>query len=201
MYGLGLYASLAVGVAALVTQYVLIYLGASTVYSNLPACEPGFGGAGQGWDKGVCPTEEQVWCDANTGHHPDCATAACRAEEVRLSMSAAGYRGSTVYKGCPDPATLDLLRAQMTLYQPLGPSGHRDVGPCVPTDDRRAHYLPVCNTRAAACRSLFYRTVTPGSSTVPLPDSAACAAFWTAAQAACANPQTQTCYDALHYPA
>ena len=192
MYGPGLYVSVAFGLTALGAQYALIYLAASTVYVQLPACEKSFSLAYHGWDHGVCVTREQVWCQGNPGRHPDCATYACREEEIRLSLSANAVNEPTVYTDCLDRSGLARLRDQMkTERANLAQPSYSSVGPCVPAYDWRALYLPLCNERAAACRAPFYV-----NRTAPAPD---CDSFWAAAASVC-DGQSTACSNALNFP-
>ena len=98
---------LLLGGAALIAQYGLLLAAMCTPFVHMPACVPnplgGYKDMYHGWDKGKCFTEEQLWCRAHPGKHPDCRTADCRAEEVRLSIPRSDdpKRGERVYDGCP----------------------------------------------------------------------------------------------------
>jgi len=102
-------------------------------------------------------TEEMVWCRAHPNGHPDCTTAACRAEEVKLSLEAIddnawkGFNGVSVY-GCP---FVDQLQAWSNTLSSDGDKNDRRVA-CVPAGDKRSFHLPQCDGASAAERSRFY---------------------------------------------
>ena len=116
--------------------------------------------ASDAWSVGVCLTEELVWCDAHANAHPDCATAACRAEEVRLALrylqgkgGGGGYDGKPVYP-CPE---LDQLREWADAAYVNSDTEPRDRQlPCVPPGDKRSLYLPQCSADEAASKGRFF---------------------------------------------
>lgn len=129
----------------------------TTTYIEMGACIPstlgGFKGAKLGWRTGVCTTEEIVWCEARRGQHPDCATAYCRAEEIRLSLDSDkldDYDGTPVYP-CPE---LDRLQQFVDDMSARDSDDHRYA--CVPRGDKRSFYLPQCDASRAATVGEFY---------------------------------------------
>jgi len=201
--------------AALIGQYVMIFLAATTVNSRLDVCiydktSKLHRRYNAGWQKGVCMTEEQVWCRAHMQRHPDCATADCRAEEVRLVHG--GFNSSIMYHGCRQEETVRALYAAMIqrrtpllqsatvgagvdnsgvdvgelpVSQPLLLSQQlllsrpllslREVGPCVPENDKRSLYLETCHGSIAQCRGAFYRHHDPSELPLPAVD---CDRYW-----------------------
>mgnify|MGYP006139175429 CR=1 FL=1 len=129
----------------------------TTTYIEMGACIPsklgGFSGAKLGWRTGVCTTEEIVWCEANGHQHPDCATAYCRAEEIRLSLDngkLSDYDGVPVYP-CSE---LDRLQQFVDDMEARDSGNHRYA--CVPRGDKRSFYLPQCDSTRAAVVGEFY---------------------------------------------
>ena len=111
--------------AALIAQYVMIFLAATTVNSRLNVCifdkTPKLDSRyNAGWQKGVCMTEEQVWCRAHMQRHPDCATADCRAEEVRL-VHGGVRRAETNSNRTSAPPSHPLVQYWVTMPQPALP--------------------------------------------------------------------------------
>jgi len=138
--------TIVVAVPALLTQYALVYLAATSAHTRMPECIPGgFGGypeAYRGWDAGVCFTEEQLWCRVNPGKHPACLTADCRAEEVRLSLPGRrSYRDVEslrvpVWSGC-SASHLQAIHSRFSLKVAW-------QGACVPLGDKRSNLLRFC---------------------------------------------------------
>ena len=138
----------------------IIFYAITTANITMIGCTPSpLGGYANptAWQKGVCVTEEMVWCRAHPNEHPDCATAACRAEEVRLSLEAIGengwkgFDGVSVY-GCP---FVDQLQAWSDGLSSNGDRNDRRIA-CVPAGDKRSFHLPQCDVSSAAERSEFY---------------------------------------------
>ena len=179
---------LAFGSVLLVAEYVVLYVAATTAHVDMRACTPsGYESAAHGWDAGVCLTDEQLWCRVNgRERHIDCATADCRAEEIRLSLARLGEPPTRelVYTGCADPAkALDfydrVASVSVDVDEPWARTGA--CGACVPADDKRARWLPVCNATTAACRGLFFREKNGTSSS----DTAECGSAQAVADATC----------------
>ena len=145
----------------LLLQYGTLFSATFTIPTDSPLCKPSvYGFAYRGWDAGVCLTEEQVWCRVHPGRRSACATADCRAEEIRLSVWRSrgddwnpsrrpAYPDSTRCTG----EIVDHIRALST----CGDNCFESCGPCAPPDDRRAAFLPNCTETQAACRGLYYR--------------------------------------------
>lgn len=138
---------------------ILMYA-CTTTYIEMGACIPsklgGFSGAKLGWRTGVCTTEEIVWCEANGGQHPDCATAYCRAEEIRLSLDngkLGDYNGEPVYP-CPE---LDRLQQFVDDMAARDHGNHRYA--CVPRGDKRARTVKRAAQRGACGRAVPILTV------------------------------------------
>lgn len=157
---LGSYVSLApICVALLVIQYATLFAAAVTTHTSFAACLPTeYGGAFRGWLAGVCLTEEQVWCRYHGNHrHRLCPLADCRAEEVRLTLSASSGAApprdaSGVYSGCADA----IVRIWEHNYAMNGKNKDGRCGACVPPGDKRSALLPQCSEEQAACRGIFY---------------------------------------------
>ena len=137
----------------------VLYYAIITANITMIGCTPSpLGGYKQptAWQKGVCVTEELVWCRAHPNAHPDCATAGCRAEEIRLSLEAIkeegweGFDGDSVY-GCP---FVDQLHAWSERLA-NDTKDDRQIT-CVPAGDKRSFHLPQCSGSSAAERSEFY---------------------------------------------
>ena len=157
-------------VALLTAQYTTLFLATTTLHSQSIECRKydrprgGFKSAGRGWDKGVCMTEEQVWCRAHPGKHADCALADCRAEEVRLSLWRASTGTGTkpdpnpVYAGCSSSDFLELYEHIEQMNQPWRPwADFGKCAVCVPASDGRSLYLPLCDEVQARCHGKFFR--------------------------------------------
>ena len=135
----------------LIAQYAMLFHAASTTYVDMPECRATFNGyknAHMGWERGACLTEEQVWCRAHPGKHPDCKTADCRAEEIRFALprhNTPAPSSEPVYQGCPaaDTLRIRLLASNYTV--------------CVPNGDKRSLFLPACSAEDAARRGIFFR--------------------------------------------
>ena len=130
----------------------VLFYAVTTSHIAFHGCVPGeLGGyskASQAWEKKHCVTEEMVWCDAHPGEHPDCATASCRAEEIRMSLGdVEDYGGEPVYP-CPDLSRLQRWADRMRSLSP--------EMACVPDGDKRSFHLPQCSAADAATRSEFY---------------------------------------------
>ena len=144
--------------AALCASQIIFYA-ITTANITMIGCTPEpLGGYAKptAWRKRVCVTEEMVWCGAHPNGHPDCATAACRAEEVRLSLEAinddwAGFDGVSVY-GCP---FVDKLQVWSDGLLSVVDKDDRRIA-CVPPGDKRSFHLPQCDGANAAERSDFY---------------------------------------------
>lgn len=186
------------GSALLVVQWVTLFLGIIDLPTHSFLCTTNasadilqFGGTewhGQrdplpGWWPGLCLTEEQLWCRANHNQHIDCATADCRAEEIRLTRWARDQQGAPIAragglnlssiaairasvrhqydKGCFDAIWADLERLNQNRGWVGWPGGDSFCGPCVPDGDKRSPYLPYCDDAAAKCRGLYYRPPFP----------------------------------------
>lgn len=126
----------------------------TTAHITFHGCVPGelggYSSSRQAWDKLFCRTEELVWCDAHPAAHPDCATAGCRAEEVRLSLtSLEDYDGTPGYP-CPE-----LTRLQLWVDSTRRAQG-KEGKACVPPGDKRSFHLPQCTESVAAARSEFH---------------------------------------------
>ena len=144
-----------------------MFLAATTLHTQSAECRKNTPiNAGRGWNAGLCLTEEQVWCQAHPGRHADCATADCRAEEIRLSLwiRPHGMPDLTppdpvgVYTGCSAPqfqAIYDHIREMNHDWRAWADRGLCAV--CVPESDRRSAYLPVCDEVQARCHGLHYR--------------------------------------------
>ena len=160
-----------------IVQYVTLFTAMLTPHSRMVGClRSTHTKAFAGWFSGVCRTEEQVWC-ASHGYdmHADCPTADCRAEEIRISLAISPKPESKgmppptralVYANCADAAPLwELLDRVHPNIAALGRG--RGVGgtcaACVPADDKRAAYLPICSAAVAACRGPYYRPRYPGA--------------------------------------
>ena len=113
-----------VGAALVISQYVLLYWAMVTPHILMPQCGPKeYGGVrrpskpASAWDYGACVTEELVWCRFHgMDAHPNCDTAGCRAEEVRLSLihtygSGAWWQTIQPVYGAPMPAARTAPRA------------------------------------------------------------------------------------------
>ena len=143
-------------IPGLVTQYILIYLAATSGHTRMTQCIPQeFGGykeAYRGWDQGVCFTEEQLWCRVHPGKHPACATADCRAEEVRLSLPGRnGYRNvnalvndSKRSENMRQPVWSGCSAAQLQAIWNRFLANGVWQGACVPLGDKRSMLLRYC---------------------------------------------------------
>lgn len=149
----------------LTAQYTTLFLATTTLHSHSSECRKyASAPAGRGWEKGVCMTEEQVWCRAHPGKHADCALADCRAEEVRLSLWRTGT--STGSKPDPNPVYAGCSIGDfLELYEHIEQMNHAWRGwadrgmcaVCVPASDRRSLYLPLCDEVQARCHGKFFR--------------------------------------------
>ena len=143
--------------------------------TDSPSCNPQlFAGAARGWEKGVCFTEEQVWCNYHGSHrHVNCPSADCRAEEVRLSLFSRNNVNAlpskeVVYDACPKHSVTRIWHHIESMNPKIdataSDANHRWAGrssdtvcaACVPAGDKRSIYLPECTEVQAACRGLFY---------------------------------------------
>lgn len=184
-----------------VAQYALVYAAALTPHSRMPGCLPSVHEyAYLGWYSGACRTEEQVWCERHGNLHADCATADCRAEEIRITLSLP-IKGADkppsralVYSkngGCANTAPLwellDRVHPSAAAGYSRGPGG--TCGACVPADDKRAPYLyQPCNATTAACRAPYYAARYPHSA-----EATAAAAEAAAANCAAHHLEAASC--------
>jgi hypothetical protein len=139
-------------------------LAASTLYSDSRGCVPSqYSGAWQAWQRGLCLTPEQVWCRAHGSKHINCATADCRAEEIRLSLFRSSGKQmlpslTPMYSGCSADQVAELVAHMRAMNgSPRGGHPWASCGACVPETDARAAYLPTCTEEQAFCRGLHYR--------------------------------------------
>jgi hypothetical protein len=136
-------------------------------------CQPrNFREAFRGWFTGICLTDEQLWCRVHGNQHPDCAQADCRAEEIRLTLYPIFFETVKIVNGdverygaMPDTSVydrnnvcFDRIRQHILSLNTPPPLGDGLVlrtimGVCVPSDDRRSMFLPICPLRTARCRS------------------------------------------------
>ena len=143
-------------------EYIAVYTAATVSTTDIPACEKTYDMAYQGWDAGVCITEEQLWCRVHgMDKHPECKTADCRAEEIRLSLKRDGVPDRTpVYTKCEgkfEPMLYDFYDHLLDMNsRAIGWAGNGTCAACVPSSDKRARYLPSCNADVAECRGFFY---------------------------------------------
>ena len=162
--------------ALVLAQFIFLGFAVTTLPSDSPLCNPRvFSGAARGWEKGVCLTEEQVWCNYHGSHrHVNCPSADCRAEEVRLSLFSRNNDDKAVpskdpmYAGCPkDSVTriwhhIESMNPRLDATPSSRWAGRTSYAPrtvcaaCVPAGDKRSIYLPGCTEVQAACRGLFY---------------------------------------------
>ena len=127
---------------AVVLQYIFLLMAACTPHVTMMACLPkelgGYSKTHYGWDKGVCFTEEQLWCRKHPNKHPDCRTSDCRAEEVRLSMPRGPKpkRDKRVYDGCGWDEYHSIFDHMSTIwfnpYEPPGAEGDPPPPPAAP---------------------------------------------------------------------
>ena len=166
-----------IGCGLVVGEYFGVYWASKSVSVQSQACHPmtasgGYSGAFAGWDSGRCLTQEQVWCQSNGAiRHPDCLTADCRAEEIRLSLvrNDPKPKRAAVYSGCLETERLlayyDLV-AEMNFNVTWGV-----CAACVPLTDKRSDFLPQCDGSAAQCRGFWFRSdngdVVPRNTTCP----------------------------------
>jgi hypothetical protein len=168
---------LPVSVALLIAQYWGVFYMSTLAYSDFEMCQPrNFREAFRGWFTGICLTDEQLWCRVHGNQHPDCAQADCRAEEIRLTLYPIFFETVKIVNGdverygaMPDTSVydrnnvcFDRIRQHILSLNTPPPLGDGLVlrtimGVCVPSDDRRSMFLPICPLRTARCRSLFYR--------------------------------------------
>ena len=157
---------------AVLAQYITLVLAMTTIYSQMPACAYDWDAKQgekkveqDGWKKGRCLTSEQVWCRAHPGHHPNCPTADCRAEEIRIAYAtsdpdvpASARDGSIKYHGCTNRALLDELQADIIVREAQLnlPLWDPAPVPCVPDGDVRSGLLGRCHPSIARCRGRFY---------------------------------------------
>uniref|UniRef100_A0A7S4C314 Uncharacterized protein n=1 Tax=Chrysotila carterae TaxID=13221 RepID=A0A7S4C314_CHRCT len=148
----------------LIVQYILLWVAATSAYVHFTACHHnqlgGVKGSWRAWDAGLCFTEEQLWCRANPDKHPDCKTADCRAEEVRLSLGGDPVL-TTVFTGCSQADTDRIVFLRRTyglnLTTDTPNDDFVDDAVCVPPGDKRSRNVQLCMTDAeASARGLFY---------------------------------------------
>jgi len=152
------------GLLLIFLEYMGLFWTVTELTSDSYLCSPSeFESAWRGWASGICLTEEQVWCRANGNRHSDCATADCRAEEIRYSL----HRQRTapprtpVYSDCAYNVYDHFIAMNADNTNGEWAGGRSGVGVqcgvCVPPTDRRAAYLPHCDESKARCRSPYFR--------------------------------------------
>jgi hypothetical protein len=135
----------------LIAQYAALFISVTALPSNTPLCMPSHNGAAwRGWNTGTCLTEEQVWCRANGNKHANCATADCRAEEIRMTLANERVAREPVYGTC----AVNVYDHIVSMNS--GRGQWNSCGVCVPSNDRRAAYLPECDEATARCRGLYW---------------------------------------------
>ena len=121
----------------------------------------GYSWAQEAWRVGLCVTEETLWCDAHPKEHPDCATAGCRTEEIRLSLLFLGgrsvYEGVPLFYPCPERHRLQtwVERLHAVKFSEVKTAREEHIA-CVPPGDKRSYYLPQCEEAAAIERGEFF---------------------------------------------
>mmetsp|Transcript_17177 Transcript_17177/g.50953 ORF Transcript_17177/g.50953 Transcript_17177/m.50953 type:complete len:203 (-) Transcript_17177:67-675(-) len=163
---------MSVALPALLAQYALVFMAATSAHTRMPECLPvqlgGYDEAYRAWDAGVCFTEEQLWCRVHPGRHAACTTADCRAEEVRLSLPGRdGGAGSGTGLGdyfaalAPDDSLREPVWGGCSASQVNSIWSRFEAagawrGACVPFGDKRSTLLRHCGPEQALADGEFF---------------------------------------------
>ena len=147
---------LPIGLLILIGQYSALFYAVTNGQAQ-PLCKPqNFEQAWRGWYLGICYTDEQLWCWKHGGRHADCLTANCRAEEIRLTLFMLHH--AMALPPTPIPVYSDCMYSiyQRIQTQQAASSPWDNCAVCVPSNDKRANFLPHCSAQQASCRSPYY---------------------------------------------
>ena len=186
---------MSVALPALLAQYALVFMAATSAHTRMPECLPvqlgGYDEAYRAWDAGVCFTEEQLWCasaaageHAHTHHNSLASCRGCRTTNAyarfrgsfTLSPPLARWRRCRVHPGRHAACTTADCRAEEVRLSLPGRDGGAGSGAglgdyfaaLAPDDSLREPVWGGCSASQvgkAARGSLWFLTLEPG----PLP--------------------------------